>query len=143
MNSWQPAGAIRRLAPHDFHRAGRVRCREAIAFEGSLPPPPSRGSNPPAAGRGVRNSCLAEGTKMEIWIDMIKRWLVIFALVGLFAPINASAPGGSGQSQPELRVTIHEVCKASFSPRLDSRQSLCHIRGEQRLSDHAIRQWRG
>src|SRR5208337_4431079 len=115
MNSWQPGGAIRRLAPHDFHRAGRVRCREAIAFEGSLPPPPSRGSNPPAAGRGVRNSCLAEGTKMEIWIDMIKRWLVIFALVGLFVPINASAPGGSGQSQPELRVTIHEVCKASFS----------------------------
>jgi len=55
---------------------------------------------------------------MEILVDMIKRWLVIFALVGLFAPINASGPGGSGQSQPELRVTIHEVCKASFG--LDS-----------------------
>jgi hypothetical protein len=51
---------------------------------------------------------------MEIRVDMTKRWLVIFALVGLFTPINASAPGGSGQSQPELRVTIHEVCKASW-----------------------------
>jgi hypothetical protein len=52
---------------------------------------------------------------MKMLVDMIKRLLVIFALVVLFAPINASAPGGSGQSQPELRVTIHEVCKASYS----------------------------
>jgi hypothetical protein len=58
---------------------------------------------------------MAQGAKMEIRVDMIKRLLVIFALVGLFAPINASAPGGSGQSQPQLRVTIHEVCEASFS----------------------------
>jgi len=57
-------------------------------------------------------TAVAPEAKMEILADMIKRWLVIFALVGLFAPINASAPGGSGQSQPELRATVHEVCKA-------------------------------
>jgi hypothetical protein len=44
--------------------------------------------------------------KMEIRVDMIKRWLVIFALVVLFAPINASAPGGSGQSQSARRALL-------------------------------------
>ncbi len=52
---------------------------------------------------------------MEIRVEMIKRCLIIFAVVGLFAPIDAGAPGGSGQSQPELRVTIREVCKVSES----------------------------
>jgi len=52
---------------------------------------------------------------MEIWVEMIKRWFVIFVFVGLFEQINACAPGGCGQSQPELRVAIHEVCKASYN----------------------------
>ena len=51
---------------------------------------------------------------MEIRVEMIKRWFVIFVFVGLFDPINARAPGGSGQIQPELRVAIHQVCKASY-----------------------------
>ena len=57
---------------------------------------------------------MAEGGKMEIRVEMIKRWFVIFVFVGLFDPINARAPGGSGQIQPELRVAIHQVCKASY-----------------------------
>jgi hypothetical protein len=40
--------------------------------------------------------------------------LVILALAGLMAPIEVSAPGGSGQSEPQLMVTINEVCTVTF-----------------------------
>ena len=46
-------------------------------------PPPFVGSNS-LRPTGVRNTCLVEGGKMKVWVEMIKRWFVIFVFVGLF-----------------------------------------------------------